>query len=131
MGEWAGGRGALDEGGLGEERTGHVGKERYAPRRRRMTASRCTCAFPFPVVGASILTYPSSFAHGPSLHQADYIGLDTCLFILEGWVKKYPNEPAFIVPSSLRALVQGGKLGRKSGEGFYVWEGDKKVKPAM
>ncbi|TFJ85896.1 hypothetical protein NSK_002716 [Nannochloropsis salina CCMP1776] len=67
---------------------------------------------------------------GP-LHLADYIGLDTCLFILEGWVKKYPNEPAFIVPSSLRALVQGGKLGRKSGEGFYVWEGDRKVKPAM
>ena len=66
----------------------------------------------------------------PSL-QADYIGLDTCLYILEGWVKKYPNEPAFIVPSSLRALVKEGKLGRKSGEGFYVWQGDKKIKPAM
>jgi len=66
----------------------------------------------------------------PSL-QADYIGLDTCLYILEGWVKKYPNEPAFIVPSSLRALVKEGKLGRKSGEGFYVWQGDKKIKSAM
>ncbi|GAB5031233.1 hydroxyacyl-coenzyme a mitochondrial precursor [Nannochloropsis oceanica] len=67
---------------------------------------------------------------GP-LHLADYIGLDTCLFILEGWVKKYPDEPAFLVPSSLRTLVSQGKLGRKSGEGFYMWQGDKIVKPVM
>jgi 3-hydroxyacyl-CoA dehydrogenase len=80
-----------------------------------------------------LLTHLSSLPPSlpPSLVQADYIGLDTCLFILEGWVKKYPNEPAFTVPSSLRALVKEGKLGRKSGEGFYVWQGDKKIKPAM
>jgi 3-hydroxyacyl-CoA dehydrogenase len=56
----------------------------------------------------------------------DYVGLDTTLAILEGWVKRYPNEPAFAIPEVLRRKVKEGKLGRKSGEGFYKWEGDKK-----
>lgn len=41
---------------------------------------------------------------GP-LTLADYVGLDTLLFILEGWVKKYPNEPSFFVPQSLKEMV--------------------------
>lgn len=57
----------------------------------------------------------------------DYVGLDTTLAILEGWVKRYPNEPAFAIPEVLRRKVKEGKLGRKSGEGFYKWEGDKKL----
>jgi len=61
---------------------------------------------------------------GP-IHLADYVGLDTTLFILEGWVKNYPNEPAFVIPNILRQKVSEGKLGRKSGEGFYKWNGDK------
>ena len=57
----------------------------------------------------------------------DYVGLDTTLSILEGWVARYPKEPAFAVPESLRRKVKEGKLGRKTGEGFYKWEGDKKA----
>ncbi len=57
----------------------------------------------------------------------DYVGLDTTLFILEGWCERYPDEPAFGVPELLRRLVKQGKLGRKTGEGFYKWDGDKKV----
>ena len=56
----------------------------------------------------------------------DYVGLDTTLSILRGWVDKYPDEPAFVIPKILERLVAEGKLGRKSGEGFYTWEGDKK-----
>lgn len=56
----------------------------------------------------------------------DYVGLDTTLYILEGWVELYPNEPAFIIPEILRTKVAEGKLGRKTGEGFYKWDGDKK-----
>lgn len=41
---------------------------------------------------------------GP-LTLADYVGLDTMLFILEGWVKKYPDDPSFFVPKSLREKV--------------------------
>jgi 3-hydroxyacyl-CoA dehydrogenase len=62
---------------------------------------------------------------GP-LTLTDYVGLDTTLFILEGWTARYPDEPAFAVPDSLREKVAAGKLGRKSGEGYYKWEGDKK-----
>jgi len=65
---------------------------------------------------------------GP-LHLADYIGLDTCLFIVEGWVDKFPNEPAFVIPKSLKEKVDAGDLGRKSGKGFYHWDGDKRGNP--
>lgn len=63
---------------------------------------------------------------GP-LTLADYVGLDTCLSILDGWVHKYPNEPSFVVPECLRQKVAAGKLGRKTGEGFYLWDGDKRA----
>lgn len=63
---------------------------------------------------------------GP-LTLTDYVGLDTTLSILQGWTGRYPDEPAFKIPSSLERLVKEGKLGRKSGEGFYKWEGDKKA----
>eukprot|EP01012_Entosiphon_sulcatum_P032135 TRINITY_DN40896_c0_g1_i1.p1 TRINITY_DN40896_c0_g1~~TRINITY_DN40896_c0_g1_i1.p1 ORF type:complete len:324 (-),score=60.22 TRINITY_DN40896_c0_g1_i1:32-889(-) len=61
---------------------------------------------------------------GP-IHLADYVGLDTCLSILEGWVQKYPNEPAFVIPKCLQEKVKAGQFGRKSGQGFYKWKGDK------
>ena len=57
----------------------------------------------------------------------DYVGLDTTLFILEGWVSRYPDEPAFAIPNILKEKVAAGKLGRKTGEGFYTWDGDKKA----
>lgn len=66
----------------------------------------------------------ASHPMGP-IQLADYIGLDTILSILEGWVVDYPNEPTFFVPPILKQLVAEGKLGRKSGQGFYTWEGDR------
>lgn len=54
---------------------------------------------------------------GP-LYLADYIGLDTCHSILKGWKQKYPSEH-FFIPKCLEKLVSEGKLGRKTGEGFY------------
>lgn len=61
---------------------------------------------------------------GP-LHLADYIGLDTCYFIVKGWMEKYPNESDFFIPACLQAKVEAGNLGRKTGKGFYHWEGEK------
>lgn len=55
---------------------------------------------------------------GP-LQLADYVGLDTCLAILKGWKDAHPNDPAFFVPECLDKLVKEGKLGKKSGKGFY------------
>jgi len=66
---------------------------------------------------------------GP-LHLADYIGLDTCQYIVEGWTSKYPNEPSFFVPQSLKDRVAAGNIGRKSGKGFYHWNGDRRGDPA-
>lgn len=66
------------------------------------------------------------FPMGP-IELTDYVGLDTTLSIVEGWTARFPNEPAFKVPTLLRDLVAQGKLGRKTGQGFYKWEGDKRV----
>jgi 3-hydroxyacyl-CoA dehydrogenase len=63
---------------------------------------------------------------GP-IELSDYVGLDTTLSILEGWVSAYPKEPAFTIPAILKKKVAEKKLGRKTGEGFYKWEGDKKA----
>jgi len=60
---------------------------------------------------------------GP-LHLADYIGLDTCLSILKGWVKEFPDEQAFFIPKILETMIADGHYGRKTGQGFYEWDGD-------
>mgnify|MGYP003572322553 FL=1 len=71
------------------------------------------------------MTLGCGYPMGP-FTLTDYVGLDTTMFILEGWHKQYPNEPLFEVPKLLRQKVEEGKLGRKTGEGFYKWEGDKR-----
>eukprot|EP01038_Epipyxis_sp_PR26KG_P006471 gene6471-8901_t len=65
---------------------------------------------------------------GP-LHLADYVGLDTTFNILSGWKEAYPNEQAFFIPHCLANKVSKGHFGRKSGTGFYNWEGDKVTGP--
>jgi len=72
------------------------------------------------------MQFGCGYPMGP-ITLTDYVGLDTTLFILEGWVERYPNEPAFAIPAILKQKVAEGKLGRKSGEGFYKWDGDKKA----
>lgn len=69
----------------------------------------------------------AGYPMGP-LQLADYVGLDTCLHILEGWLKDYPNE-RFFIPNVLRQKVQEGNFGRKTGKGFYHWNGDKVENP--
>jgi len=52
----------------------------------------------------------------------DYVGLDTSKFIIDGWSKKYPNEQLFRPCALLDKLVAQGKLGKKTGEGFYKYK---------
>ena len=72
------------------------------------------------------MQFGCGYPMGP-ITLTDYVGLDTTLHILEGWTESYPDEPAFAIPAILRRKVQEGKLGRKTGEGFYTWDGDKKA----
>ena len=58
---------------------------------------------------------------GP-LELADYIGLDTCLNILEVLHEGF-KDPRFEPSPILRKMVENGFLGRKSGRGFYEYGG--------
>ena len=55
---------------------------------------------------------------GP-LATADLIGLDVCVALLDS-LHEQTGQARFAVAPELRALLEAGKLGRKSGEGFYV-----------
>ena len=48
----------------------------------------------------------------------DYVGLDTTLYAAEAIYKEYP-DPAYSPPTLLRRMVQAGRMGMKSGKGFY------------
>lgn len=57
---------------------------------------------------------------GP-LELADSIGLDVCLAIMEV-IYSETGDPKYRPHPLLRKMVRGGKLGVKSGEGFYVYK---------
>ncbi len=61
---------------------------------------------------------------GP-LHLSDFIGLDTMQSVAEVLFEAF-GEPRFKAPALLRQLVASGRLGRKTGAGFYRWEGEKR-----
>ena len=63
---------------------------------------------------------------GP-LHLADFIGLDTCLSILQVLYDGFGN-PKYAPNPLLVNMVEAGKLGVKTGQGFYVYEKGSKEK---
>ena len=56
---------------------------------------------------------------GP-LTLLDFVGLDTTHYIANIMFDEY-KEPMFAAPPLLKRMVLAGKLGRKSGEGFYKY----------
>jgi 3-hydroxybutyryl-CoA dehydrogenase len=56
---------------------------------------------------------------GP-LTLLDFVGLDTTYFIANIMFDEY-KDPMFAAPPLLKRMVLAGKLGRKSGEGFYKY----------
>jgi len=59
---------------------------------------------------------------GP-LKTSDLVGLDVRLAIAETLAAELPSD-RFQPPRILQALVAEGKTGKKSGEGFFHWDGD-------
>ena len=61
---------------------------------------------------------------GP-LQLLDYIGLDTALFVCDALYEEYAIRD-YAAPPLLKRMVAAGYLGRKSGRGFYEYEGAQK-----
>jgi 3-hydroxybutyryl-CoA dehydrogenase len=58
---------------------------------------------------------------GP-LELADFIGLDVCLDIMNVLQKGFSGDPKYRPCPLLQEMVAAGKLGKKSGRGFYTYE---------
>jgi 3-hydroxybutyryl-CoA dehydrogenase len=65
------------------------------------------------------MTLGYGFPMGP-LRLTDLVGLDVRLSIAEYLASTLGDR--FTPPTLLREMVAAGKLGQKSGEGFYTWE---------
>lgn len=63
-------------------------------------------------------------AMGP-LERGDVVGLDVRLAVLERLREELGER--FRPPALLRRKVRAGRLGRKTGEGFYVWDDGARV----
>ncbi len=63
---------------------------------------------------------------GP-IRLADTVGLDICLSVAEILAQRLDVD----VPPRLRELVGAGRLGVKSGQGFYTYHGDKPQMPRV
>lgn len=63
---------------------------------------------------------------GP-VELADVIGLDICLHAANNLVSHYGGQ----VPERLTKMVEAGKLGKKSGKGFYTYKKGKVSKPKL
>ncbi|XP_063969090.1 hydroxyacyl-coenzyme A dehydrogenase, mitochondrial-like [Lytechinus pictus] len=62
----------------------------------------------------------AGYPMGP-FELVDYVGVDVIKFILDGWSESFPDEPLFKPSKMINELVAEGKLGVKTGEGFYKY----------
>lgn len=52
--------------------------------------------------------------------QTDLIGLDTVASVADSMYAEY-KEPLYAAPPLLQRMVAAGRLGRKTGSGFYPY----------
>jgi 3-hydroxybutyryl-CoA dehydrogenase len=65
------------------------------------------------------MTLGCNYPMGP-FTLLDYVGLDTTYYIANIMFEEY-REPAYAPPPLLKRMVLAGRLGRKSGQGFYKY----------
>ncbi len=68
----------------------------------------------------TIMKYGMNHPIGP-IKLADFIGLDICLNIMQV-IYENSNDDRYKPSQLLEALVRDGKLGKKTGEGFYKYD---------
>jgi 3-hydroxybutyryl-CoA dehydrogenase len=89
-----------------------------------------------PYLNGAIRMYDEGFATAEDIDSAislglnhpmgpltllDYIGLDTAMFVAEVLYQEF-KDPSYAPPPLLKRMVAAGRLGRKSGRGFYEYE---------
>ena len=79
---------------------------------------------PLAVIDAAAVQF--GMPMGP-IELADIVGLDVCLHVGRILAAAFGGA----APEAVAPLVAAGKLGRKTGEGLYVWRDGKAVKPAV
>jgi 3-hydroxybutyryl-CoA dehydrogenase len=52
----------------------------------------------------------------------DLVGLDTTMYVAEVMFEEF-REPRYAPPPLLKRMVMAGQLGRKTGQGFYTYDG--------
>jgi 3-hydroxybutyryl-CoA dehydrogenase len=52
----------------------------------------------------------------------DLVGLDTTMYVAEVMFEEF-REPRYAPPPLLKRMVMAGHLGRKTGKGFYIYDG--------
>jgi len=65
---------------------------------------------------------------GPA-YLSDVVGMDTSQHVEEVLAEGYPDRMKVDAKSSLDVMVENGRLGQKSGSGYYKYEKDKKGRP--
>lgn len=79
----------------------------------------------------TVMKYGMKHPMGP-IELADLIGLDVCMEIMQTLYEGLRDE-RYKPPALLQSLVRAGKLGKKTGEGFYKYpdqQGDARVIPS-
>lgn len=74
----------------------------------------------------TLLRDAAGFRMGP-FELLDLTGLDVSGKVMESIYEQFQHEPRFRPSSLVRPRIAAGLFGRKTGEGWYRYEGDKKV----
>lgn len=61
------------------------------------------------------------FPLGP-FELSDFVGLDTQKSVVDSFARSDPDNPLFRSSDVLDKLIAAGKLGMKTGEGFYNYK---------
>lgn len=72
-----------------------------------------------------VMKYGMNHPMGP-IELADFIGLDVCKNIME-YLHEHLNDEKYAPPPSLLSLVKAGRLGKKTGDGFYRYDNGRRV----